>query len=130
MSFIGRAAVWTHVSSAQDALDDDRSSRMPGPTAWRFTPLNVMTGSRIAASGNGVVRWVGGQTWDEVVYAQRVGPRLADQLRRPYLHIVEVLSRHTNRAQEPRLCPRCGQAPHHDWGREYERLVCMEITAA
>lgn len=130
MSFIGRAAVWAHASGAENAGDGNRSRHVDGPTGSRFTPLNIMTGSRLAASHNGVVRWVGGPTWDEVAYAQRVGPRLTDQLRRPYQHIFEALSRHGHRAQDPRVCPRCGQAPHNDWGYEYERLVCMEITAA
>ena len=128
MSFIGRAAAWAHVSGAEYIERSVRSKAGPGGS--RFTPLSVMTGSRIAASRNGVVRWVGARTWDEVVYAERAGQRLADQLRRPYLHIFDILSRRGNRAQDPRVCPRCGQAPHNDWGDAYERLVCMEITAA
>lgn len=127
MSFIGRAAVWTHASGAKYAEGSNRSKA--GPVGSRFTPLKVMTGSRIAASRNGVVRWVGTQTWDEV-HAERVGQRLADHLRRPYQHIFDVLGRRGNRDQDPRVCPRCGQAPHNDWGYAYERLVCMEITAA
>ncbi|MDT5027038.1 MAG: hypothetical protein QOE61_3464 [Micromonosporaceae bacterium] len=125
MSFIGGAAAWTNLSGVVNTLDGNWWDGIGG----RLTPLNVMTGSRIAASGNGVVRRVGGPTWDEVVYARRVGPRQADQLRRPYRRIFEVLYQHTNRTQEPQVCLRCGRRPHNDWGQEYERLVCLEITS-
>jgi hypothetical protein len=125
MSFIGSAAAWTHVTGGGNTLDGNWCDGIGG----RLTPLTVMTGSRIAASGNGVARQVGGQTWDEVAYARRVGPPLADQPRRPYLRIFEGLCRHTNRTQEPQVCPRCGQRPHNDWGQEYEGLVCLDITS-
>ena len=125
MSFIGSAAAWTHVTGGGNTLDVNWCDGIGG----RLTPLNVMTGSRIAASGNAVVRRVSGQTWDEVAYTRRVGPPLADQLRRSYRRIFEVLGRHTNRTQEPEVCRRCGQRTHNDWGQEYEGLVCVDITS-
>jgi hypothetical protein len=129
MSFIGRAAAWTHPFGAGGG---HWSNRRPAPSGVHLTPLNVMTGSRIAAGRDGVVRWVGGPSWDEVADAQPDGPRSTDHPRRPYQHLFEVLTRQTNRAPQPlpKQCPRCGQAPHNDWGHAYERLVCKEITIA
>ena len=123
MSFIGRAAAWTYVNSAGDIMDGPRSNRRPDGS--RLTPLDVMTGSRIAASGNGVGLWVHAQTWDEAPHWRSVRTDLA---RSPYQQLFEAISRRTNRAPEFRTCPRCGQAQHNDWGHEYERLVCQEIT--
>jgi len=125
VSFIGRAAVWTHVSGGERGPDVNQSRHRDQP---RLTPLNAMTGSRLAGR-NGVVRWVGGPTWDDLAGVD-AAPGFAEQLRRPAQHLFDALSRRSNRQQDPRMCPRCGQAPHNDWGHEYERLVCMEITVA
>jgi hypothetical protein len=128
MSFIGRAAVWTHMNDA--GKDGNRSHRRPASTA-HLTPLEIMTGSRIAASGHGGMGFtVGGQTWDESPRRRPGRPLPTDQPRSPYQHLFDVISRRTNRAPDSRACPRCGQPPHNDWGHEYERLVCQEITAA
>jgi hypothetical protein len=132
MSFIGRAAVWAPEGATDgDTIEINQARRGSGVlhTGARFTPLSMLTGSRIAANG-GVVRWVGGDTWGEPVHAQSRGPRLADQLRKPYRQIFAAFTRQPAGPPEIRVCPRCGQAPHTDWGYEYERLVCQEITAA
>ena len=138
MSFIGRAAAWTR---ANDAGGGNWSSRRPAPSGVQLTPLNVMTGSRIAANRETVIRWVGGPSWDEVADAQLAEPRRtetprpatsldSDHPRRSYQNLFDVFTRQTNRAPQPlpKQCPRCGQAPHNDWGHAYERLVCQEIT--
>jgi hypothetical protein len=138
MSFVGRAAVWANVSTVGDAANGaggNRSSRLPAAgrprssevvaaAGTRLTPLNVMTGARIAASG---VAWADGQTWDEDTGGW-LAPRLTAQLRRPYQHLFEALRGRANRAPEARTCPRCGQQAHNDWGQAYERLVCLERT--
>jgi hypothetical protein len=116
MSFIGRAAVWTNASD---------TTINP-----RLTPLNVMTGSRIAATRDGVAGWTPGPSWNQLEDERTAPSALTEHLRRPYQHLFEAISRRANRAADPRVCPRCGQAPHTDWGYEYERLVCMETTAA
>ncbi len=148
MSFVGRAAVWEHLTGSGDAIGENRSVRLPGPAprlrpsghdgaadrsqgvSGRLTPLNMMTGSRIAASGSGAVTWVDGHDWDDVPNAEGIAPRLAEHLRRPYQQIFEALRNRANRVPEARTCPRCGQAPHNDWGQVYERLICREITQA
>jgi hypothetical protein len=130
MSFVGRAAVWGHVNSSGDAIGGNRSNRLPGSAGARLTPLNMMTGSRIAATGTGTVTWADGQDWGDVTSSEGIAPRLAEQLRRPYQQIFEALRGRGNRAPEARTCPRCGQAAHNDWGQAYERLVCTEITSA
>ena len=99
MSFIGRASV--------RVADNGNPS-----TKDRLTPLNRMTGSRIAASPNGVVRWVESES------DRRRGPRLAD-----------IFAKFSGRG-EGRQCPRCGRPEHSDWGHEYERLVCDKVTLA
>ena len=132
MSFIGRAAVWTHVNNAGSLMDANQSTRLPSFASPRLTPLNVMTGARIAASRDGVAGWAVGQSGQSLndVDGAPAASRIADHLRRPYLHLFEAISRRTNRAPDPRVCPRCGEAAHNDWGHEYERLVCSENTAA
>jgi hypothetical protein len=128
MSFIGRAAAWTHGNGAGGG---NWTNRRPAPIGVHLTPLNVMTGSRIAASRDSVVRWVGGPTWAEVADLQPEQPR-GDHPRRSYQNLFDVFTRPTNQAPYPmpKQCPRCGQAPHNDWGHAYERLVCQEITRA
>jgi hypothetical protein len=88
-----------------------------------------MTGFRIAASPNGIVRWALQPEIDGEQSIRRE-PRVSGQPRHPYRQIFAVLARHTIRHPEGRVCPRCGQPPHNDWGHEYERLVCTEITVA
>jgi hypothetical protein len=130
MSFVGRATVWGHVNSAVNAVDSNRNNRRPGPVSARLTPLNVMTGARIAASGTNILAWTDTSMWDDEGATERIVPRLAEQLRRPYQQIFAAIRARSNRAPEARTCPRCGQAPHNDWGQAYERLVCPEVTKA
>jgi hypothetical protein len=103
VSFIGRARV---------RVPDNGNPPTP-PTRDRLAPLNHMTGSRIAASHNGVVRWVESES-----DRGRRGPRLADIFAKIY------------RPGEGRPCTRCGRPEHIDWGHEYERLVCDKVTLA
>ena len=132
MSFTGRVAVWGPARVTDGDIEGDTveinrwlGQSRPVYTGTRLTPLNRMTGSRIAASGNGVVRWVGGDASGRPLHA-RSGPKLSD-LRR---QISAVFARQPDGPPEIRGCPRCGQGPHTEWGPEYERLVCQEITAA
>jgi hypothetical protein len=134
VSFIGRAAVWAPVGIMDadidgETIDIDQSRREAGPafTGTRLTPLNMMTGSRIAASG-GVVRWVGGASWGDPLHSG--SPARSEPPRRPYRQFLARFARQRSGPPEIHVCPRCGQAPHIGWGHEYERLVCQEITAA
>jgi hypothetical protein len=118
----------------------------------RFTPLDALTGFRAAAghvgttraggttegggatggngtTGGGVVRWAQPRESTHP-NAFQPEPHPTDQSRSTYRHILAAFARNSVRHPHDVTCYRCGKPPHIDWGHQYERLVCMEITAA
>ncbi len=123
MSYVGRVVVRASRAELEGETVEINRSR-PGPvfTGARLTPLNMLTGSRVAVRGDDVVRRVGGATW----WDRPTGPSLSESLRRQFS---AVFARTPSGPPEIKSCPRCGGTPHTEWGPEYERLICQEITA-